>query len=96
MIFSVDCVTTIEEANSTRLPPVRFEKPIVCGVADDDGDAAVIDAEQFGADVGDARARTADVGMARGDDDVAVLGDVDLREDSPPALNQKPDATPLP
>ena len=30
MILSVDCVTTIEEANSTRLPPVRFEKPIVC------------------------------------------------------------------
>ena len=29
MIFSVDCVTTIEEANSTRLPPVRFEKPMV-------------------------------------------------------------------
>ena len=30
MIFSVDCVTTIEEANSTRLPPVRLEKPTVC------------------------------------------------------------------
>ena len=29
MIFSVDCVTTIAEANSTRLPPVRFEKPTV-------------------------------------------------------------------
>src|SRR6185312_13668525 len=49
------------------------------GVADDDGDAPVIDAEQFSADVGDARARAADVGMPRGDDDVAVLGDVDLR-----------------
>src|SRR3954470_10523301 len=49
------------------------------GVADDDGDAAVIDPKKFGADVGDARAGAADVGMARGDDDVAVLGDVDLR-----------------
>ena len=29
MIFSVDCVTTIAEANSTRLPPVRLEKPMV-------------------------------------------------------------------
>ena len=29
MIFSVDCVTTIAEANITRLPPVRLEKPIV-------------------------------------------------------------------
>ena len=29
MTFSADCVTTIAEANSTRLPPVRFEKPIV-------------------------------------------------------------------
>ena len=29
MIFSVDCVTTIAEANSTRLPPVRLEKPTV-------------------------------------------------------------------
>ena len=29
MILSVDCVTTIAEANSTRLPPVRFEKPTV-------------------------------------------------------------------
>ena len=49
------------------------------GVADDDGDALVVDAEQLGADVGDAGARAADVGMARRDDDVAVLGDVDLR-----------------
>ena len=29
MILSVDCVTTIAEANSTRLPPVRLEKPMV-------------------------------------------------------------------
>ena len=29
MIFSADCVTTIAEANNTRLPPVRFEKPTV-------------------------------------------------------------------
>ena len=27
--FSADCVTTIAEANSTRLPPVRLEKPMV-------------------------------------------------------------------
>ena len=67
------------------------------GVADQHRDAAIVDAEQFGADIGDAGARAADIGMARGDDDVAVLGDVDLRaEDSPPALNQKPEATPRP
>src|SRR5262249_60327365 len=48
-------------------------------VADDDRHAPVIDAEQFGTDIGDAGARAADIRMARGDDDVAVLGDVDLR-----------------
>ena len=49
------------------------------GVADHDGDAPVVDAEQFGADVGDRRARAADIRMAGRDDDIAVLGDVDLR-----------------
>ncbi|KTT92361.1 hypothetical protein NS44R_14615, partial [Mammaliicoccus sciuri] len=49
------------------------------GIADDDGDALVVDAEQLGADVGDAGARAADIGMPRRDDDVAVLGDVHLR-----------------
>src|SRR6185312_5338405 len=48
-------------------------------IADDDGYAAVVDAEQLRADIGDAGPRAADIGMARGDDDVAVLGDVDLR-----------------
>ena len=49
------------------------------GVADQNRDAAIVDAKQLGADVGDRRARAADIGMAGGDDDVAVLGDVDLR-----------------
>ena len=48
------------------------------GVADQDRDAAVVDAEQLGADIGDAGARAADIGMAGRDHDVAVLGDVDL------------------
>jgi hypothetical protein len=49
------------------------------GVADQDRYPLVIDAEQLGADVGDRGARAADVGMTGGDDDIAVLGDVDLR-----------------
>jgi len=48
------------------------------GVADQDRHPAVVDAEQLGADVGDRGARAADIRMAGGDDDVAVLGDVDL------------------
>ena len=29
MTFSADCVTTMAEAKVTRLPPVRFEKPML-------------------------------------------------------------------
>ncbi len=48
-------------------------------VADDHRHAAIVDAEQFGTDVGDRGARAADVRMAGGHHHVAVLGDVHLR-----------------
>ena len=48
------------------------------GIADQDRHLPVVDAEQLGADVCNRRARAADIRMAGRDDDVAVLGDVDL------------------